>query len=106
MIAPIAAFAISQPQRTVIARRRPDDMLSNDHITTDVGLVKATASPSPATSATSVPTVPVAIISPPALNVSRRPRSCVPTSLQSHSCRAADPQARSRRLEPARGSPA
>src|SRR5438034_2554821 len=59
MIAPIAAIATSQPQRKAIARRRPDGMLSRTiTVTTDVGLVKATASPSAATSATSVPTAP------------------------------------------------
>ena len=56
MIAPIAATAISQPQRKATARRRPDGMLSKTiTVTTETGLVKATASPSAATSATSVP---------------------------------------------------
>jgi hypothetical protein len=58
MIAPITASASSQPQRKAIARRRPKGMLSRTiTVTTETGLVKATASPSAATSATSVPTL-------------------------------------------------
>src|SRR6478736_8553484 len=55
-IAPIAAIAISHPQTKASARRRPDGMLSSTiTVTTETGLVNATASPSAATSATSVP---------------------------------------------------
>src|SRR6266566_2953871 len=55
-IAPIAAIAISHPTTKASARRRPDGMLSRTiTVTTETGLVNATASPSAATSATSVP---------------------------------------------------
>src|SRR5580765_1736781 len=44
------AIANSQPQMNAIARRRPDDMLSRTIIvTTEPGLVNATARPKPAT---------------------------------------------------------
>ena len=57
MSAAITSNAISQPMRKASPRRRPAGRLSRTiTVTTETGLVKATASPSPATSATSVPT--------------------------------------------------
>jgi hypothetical protein len=52
-------IASSHPQMNAIARRRPDDMPSKTiTVTTEPGLVKATASPRPAISGVSVPTAP------------------------------------------------
>jgi hypothetical protein len=57
MSVPINASASSQPQMKAIARRTPAGMLSRTiTVTTETGLVKATASPSTPTSPTSVPT--------------------------------------------------
>jgi hypothetical protein len=48
-------MASSQPTRKAIARRRPDGMLSKTMtVTTETGLVNATASPSAPTSPISV----------------------------------------------------
>jgi hypothetical protein len=55
----LSYFLWSSMPDEAIARRRPDGMLSRTiTVTTETGLVKATASPSKATSAISVPTVP------------------------------------------------